>query len=184
MRAVEIRKGHVIEFRGGLWLVLDTQVTYVGKRGAYVQVKMRNLQDQHIETQRFSSSETVEKAFVESRQMVYLYQDGRDYVFMDPSSGEQLAIGEEMLEGIAPYLAYNCEVAVELCDGRPVRVQLPASVVLEVTRAEPAVRGDTATGVTKPVELETGLVIKVPGYIQQGEKVRVDTRTGEFLGRA
>jgi len=184
MRAVEIRKGHVIEFRGGLWLVLDTQVTYVGKRGAYVQVKMRNLQDQHIETQRFSSSETVEKAFVESRQMVYLYQDGRDYVFMDPSSGEQLAIGEEMLEGIASYLAYNCEVAVELCDGRPVRVQLPASVVLEVTRAEPAVRGDTATGVTKPVELETGLVIKVPGYIQQGEKVRVDTRTGEFLGRA
>jgi len=184
MRAVDIRKGHVIQFRDALWLVLDTQVTYVGKRGAYTQVKMKNLQDRHIETQRFSTSDAVEKAFVESRQMIYLYRDADSYVFMDPGSGEQVSISEDLLEEAAPYLAYNAEAAVDLCDGRPVQVRLPASVVLEVTKTEPAVRGDTATGVTKPATVETGLVLKVPGHIRQGERIRVDTRTGEFLGRA
>jgi len=84
----------------------------------------------------------------------------------------------------ASYLAYNAEVAIELCKGKPVRVEMPASVVLEVTKTEPSVRGDTATAVTKPAELETGITVKVPGHIRQGEKIRVDTRTGEFLGRA
>ena len=184
MRAVEIRKGNVIEFRDALWLVLDTQVTYVGKRGAYTQVKMKNLQDRHIETQRFSTSDNVEKAFVESRQMVYLYRDADSYVFMDPGSGEQVPIGEELLEDVASYLAYNAETAIDFCKGRPVEVRLPASVALEVTRTDPAVRGDTATGVSKPATVETGLVVKVPGHIRQGEQIRVDTRTGEFLGRA
>ncbi len=184
IQAGDIRKGNVIRLEEVLWLVVDTQVTYVGKRGAYIQVKMKNLQDQHIETRRFSTSESVEKAFLESRKMVYLYRDAEHFVFMNPETGEQTPIHEDDIKAVAPYLAYDEEVDMEFCNGRPVRVQVAPSVALEVSRTEPAVRGNTATGVTKPAELETGLRVKVPGHIQQGEKIRVDTRTGEFLGRA
>jgi len=184
MRAGEVRKGNVIKFRDELWLVVDTRVAYVGKRGAYAQVKMQSLGDHHIETQRFSTSDDVEKAFLDSKTLTYLYCDGASYVFMDPETGEQFSVGEDMVEGAIPYLAYNAEVDVKFHDGQPVQVELPPSVVLEVTATEPAVRGDTATAVTKPATLETGTVVKVPGHIKQGETIRVDTRTGEFLGRA
>lgn len=184
IRAGEVRKGNAIEFRDGLWVVLDTHVTYVGKKGAYVQIKMQNLDDQHIETQRFSTSDTVEKAFLESKTMTYLYSDGNNFVFMDPETGEQVELDPAKTEGVSDYLAYNSEVEMRFCKGKTVQVELPPSVVLEVTKTEPAVRGDTATGVTKPAELETGITLKVPGHIVQGEKVRVDTRTGEFQGRA
>lgn len=184
MRAGELRKGNVIEFRDALWRVLDTQVTSVGKKGAYVQVKMQNLSDQHLETQRFSTSDTVQKAFLESRSMTYLYRDADSFVFMDPKTGDQVQLGTGQMEGVFSYLAYNAQVEIRFCKGQPVQVELPPSVVLEVVKTEPAVRGNTATAVTKPAELETGIAVKVPGYVRQGEKVRVDTRTGEFLGRA
>lgn len=184
IRAGEIRRGNVIEFRDTLWLVLDTQVTYTGKRGAYTQVKMQSLEDQHIETQRFSTSDSVEKAFLESRTMTYLYEDGRNLVFMDPETGDQIEVAEGKVEDIAPYLAHNADVEIRFCRGEPVQVDIPPSVVLEVTKTDPAARGDTATAVTKPAQVETGLTVKVPGHIRQGEKIRVDTRTGGFLGRA
>lgn len=184
IKAVDIRKGHVLRYKDVLWAVVDTQVTYVGKRGAYTQVKMQSLDDQHIETQRFSTSDIVEKAFLESRAMTYLYRDGDNFVFMDPDTGEQVTVAQKLIEDIVPYLAYNAETQIAFFEGRPVRVEIPASVVLEVTKTDPAVRGDTATGVTKPAEVETGLVVKVPGHIQLGETIRVDTRSGEFLGRA
>ena len=184
MRAGEIRRGNAIKFRGGLWIVLDTRVAYVGKRGAYAQVKMQSLSDHHIETQRFSTSDDVEKAFLESRTLTYLYCDGAAYVFMDPDTGDQISVGEDRLKDALPYLAYNAEVDMKFCEGEPVQLELPSSVALEVTETDPAVRGDTATAVTKPATVETGTVVKVPGHIQQGEKIRVDTRTGEFLGRA
>ena len=184
IEAGAVRKGNVIQYEGGLWLVLDTQVTSTGKRGAYTQIKMQSLDDQHIETQRFSTSDKIEKAFLEKRRMTYLYQDGAQYVFMEPESGEQIHLSEDRLEDVIPYMAYNAEVEIDFHEGRAVTVELPPSVVLEVTKTEPAVRGDTATGVTKPAEVETGLTVKVPGHIRQGETIRVDTRTGEFLGRA
>lgn len=174
----------MIEFRDTLWQVLDSQVTYVGKRGAYVQVKMQSLDDQHIETQRFSTSDSVERVFLESKTLTYLYGNPDSFVFMDPQTGDQVEVAAGKMADAASYLAYNAEVAIDLCKGKPVRVEMPASVVLEVTKTEPAVRGDTATAVTKPAELETGITVKVPGHIRQGEKIRVDTRTGEFLGRA
>ena len=184
IRAGEARKGNVIEYRNTLWMVLDTQITYVGKRGAYVQVKMQNVEDQHIETQRFSTSDALEKVFVETKTMTYLYQDGESFVFMDPKNGDQISLSASMLEDEAPYISYNSDVEIESYQGRPLRVNVPTSVVLEVTHTEPAARWDTATAVTKPAELETGLVVKVPGHIKVGETIRVDTRTGEFLGRA
>ena len=184
MRAVDIRKGHVIEFEGALWLVLETQMTFTGKRGAYLQVKMQNVADQHIETQRFATSDNVEKAFLDSKTMTYLYRDGNSFVFMDPETGDQVQVDAKKTEGMSEYLPYNAEVSIRFCNGQPVQVELPTSVALEVTKTDPAVRGDTATAITKPAELETGITVKVPGYIRQGEKIRVDTRTGEFLGRA
>jgi elongation factor P len=184
IRAGEIRKGNVIEHKGALWFVLDTKITYSGKRGAYVQVKMQNIADRHIQTVRFSTSDSVEKVFLESKTMTYLYQSGTGYVFMDEATGDQVEMEEAVAADIAPYLAYNAGVEINFCRGQVVEAQLPASVVLEVSKTDPAVRGDTATNVTKPAEMETGLVVKVPGHIQTGEKIRVDTRSGEFLGRA
>ena len=183
-RAGQIKRGHVIEWRGRLWKVTDTQQTFIGKRGAYIQMKLQNLADGHVETERFSSSQEVEKAFLEARRMQYLYQDGPGYVFMEPDSGDQVTLSREVLADVLPYLAYNVEADVQFHQGQAVCVNLPPSVVLEVTKAEPAVRGDTATAVTKPAEVETGLVVRVPGYIKNGDRIQVDTRTGEFLGRA
>lgn len=183
-RAVRIKTGNVVRWRDELWKVLETQQTSVGKKGAYIQMKLQNLDDGHIETNRFASSDEVEKAFLESRRMEYLYEDGVGYVFMDPETGEQIHIGGDLLGDATRYLAYNTEVTVQFYEDRPINVELPPSVTLEVTGTEPAVRGDTATGVTKPAEVETGLVVKVPGHIKTGEKIQVDTRTGEFLGRA
>ena len=116
--------------------------------------------------------------------MEYLYPDVGSYVFMDPKTGDQVHISEGLLRDVLPYLAYNAGVDVQLHEGRPVSVELPTSVVLEVTKTEPAVRGDTATTVTKPAELETGLVVKVPGHIKTGDKVRVATEDGSYVERA
>jgi len=184
IRATEIKKGFVIEFKDALWEVLDTQPTRTGKGGGYVQVKMRHLEDGHVETHRLSSSETVEKAFLHTRRLQYLYNDGSDYVFMDAATGEQYAVGEDRIRDALPYLAYNVEAEINFHQGRAVSIELPPSVVLEVTQTEPAVRGDTVSAVTKPAQLETGLTVKVPAHIATGDRIRVDTRTGEFLGRA
>jgi elongation factor P len=183
-RAVQVKSGNVIRWRGELWRVVDAQQTFIGKKGAYIQMKLQNLDDGHIESNRFSSSDEVEKAFLQKRRMEYLYQDDTGYVFMDPASGEQVRVGEDLLAEALQYLTYNGEAQLVMHEGRPVAVEMPPNVVLEVASTEPAVRGDTATAVTKPAELETGLVIKVPGHVKSGDMVQVDTRTGEFLGRA
>lgn len=183
-KAVQIKKGHAIRWRDQLWKVADVQQTFTGKRGAYYQMKLQNLSDGHVEVQRFSSDDNVEKAFLEASRMQYLYQDGPSYVFMDPATGEQVHVGPEVLEDALPYLAFNAELELQLHEGRAVSAAMPASVVLEVVKTEPAVRGDTATGVTKPAEVETGLVVKVPGHVKTGDRIQVDTRTGQFLGRA
>jgi elongation factor P len=183
-RASQIRKGYAIKWKDKLWRVTDVQQTFVGKRGAYYQMKLTNLDDGHLELQRFSSDEEIEKAFLESRTMQYLYKEGNTYVFMDPKMGEQISIDEDTLSDILPYLTYNGEVQVFTYEGKAVSVEVPASVVLEVVKTDPAVRGDTATTVNKPAELETGLVIKVPAHVKTGDRVQVDSRTGEFLGRA
>lgn len=183
-KAFQVKKGQCIIVDGQLWKVVDTQQTFTGKHGAYMQIKMTNVDDGHQETRRFSSSDNIETAFIDTQTMQYLYHDGVSYVFMVPETGEQLHVSESLLEDVVPYLAYNAEVSVQTYQGRAVNVTLPTTVSLEVTHTEPAVKGDTATGVTKPATVETGLVVRVPGYIKQGEVISVDTRTGEFMGRA
>jgi len=183
-KAVQIKKGNVIKWRDVLWKVVDIQQTFTGKHGAYYQMKIQNVDDGHVEMERFSADQEIPRAFLENQRMEYLYPDVGSYVFMDPKTGDQIHVSEKLLEEVLPYLAYNAEVDVQLYEDRPIAVVLPASVVLEVTKTEPAVRGDTATAVTKPAELETGLVVKVPGHVKNGDKIQVDTRTGAFLGRA
>ncbi len=184
VRAGQIKRGNVIKWRDQLWKVVDTQQTFVGKKGAYFQMKLQSMDGGRTVTERFNSGQQVEKAFLETRRVQYLYQDGSSYVFMDPGTGDQIHIPEDALGEALPYLAYNAQVEVRLHEGKTVSVELPASVVLEVTRTEPAVRGDTAATVTKPAEVETGLSVKVPGHIKVGDRIQVDTRTGQFLGRA
>jgi len=183
-KAAQTKRGHVIRWKDGLWKVNEVQQTFTGKHGAYYQMKLQNLADGHVEVQRFSSNDNLDKAYLEACTMQYLYQDGGGYVFMDPASGEQVHVGGDVLEDVLPYLAYNAELDLQLYEGRAVSVSMPSSVVLEVVKTDPAVRGDTATGVSKPAEVETGLVVKVPGHVKQGDRIQVDTRTGEFLGRA
>ena len=183
-RAGQIKRGNVIKWRNQLWKVVATQQTFTGKRGAYFQMKLQSVDDGHVETERFSTDQDVAKAFLETCRMQYLYQDGDSYVFMDPAGGDQIHIGASLLADILPYLAYNAQVEVRIHEGSAVAVELPASVVLEVTETEPAVRGDTATTVTKPAQVETGLTVKVPAHVVVGDRIQVDTRTGDFLGRA
>ena len=183
-KAVQIRRGNVIKHRDQLWRVTETQQTFTGKRSAYFQMRLRNLADGHVETERFNTDAAVEKAFLETRRMQYLYQDGDSYVFMEANSGDQVNLSNDMLEDALPYLCYNAEVDVQFHEGQAVSIEMPTSVVLEVTMTEPAVRGDTATGVTKPATLETGLVVRVPGHVKIGDRLHISTSTGEFQGRA
>ncbi len=183
IQAGDVKKGHIIEHNDSLWRVVDVQEAFVGKRGKYAQVKMKNLDDGHTETQRFATSDKLEKAYVETRKLTFLYEDTGGYVFMNPENGEQFHVDQDLLGEMRDFLTYNMELDIDFHANKAVGVQMPASVVLEVTKADPAVKGNTATSVTKPVELETGVTVKVPGHITKGEKIRVDTRSRDFLGR-
>ncbi len=183
IQAGEVRKGNVLEYKDALWNVTDVQEAFVGKRGKYAQIKMKNIEDGHIETQRFATSEKIEKAHLETRRLTYLYEDVGGYVFMNPDTGAQYIIDRALLGDQSDFLSYNMELDIDFYLDRAVGVQMPPSIVLEVTRAEPAVKGNTATSVSRPVELETGLTIKAPAHIGEGDRVRVDTRTRQFLGR-
>ena len=183
IQAGDVRKGNILEYKDSLWNVIDVQEAFVGKRGKYAQVKMKNLEDGHIETQRFATSEKIEKAHVDTRRLTYLYEDAAGYVFMKPDTGAQHILDPDLLGDQRDFLSYNMELDIVFYGERAVGVQMPPSVVLEVTRAEPAVKGNTATSVSRPVDLETGLTIKAPAHIGEGDRVRVDTRSREFLGR-
>lgn len=172
-----------MEYNDSLWTVIDVAEAFVGKRGKYAQIKMKNLEDGHIETQRFATSEKLEKAHVENMRLTYLYEDTGGYVFMEPDSGRQYHVDTDLVGDMKDFLSYNMELDIDFYRGKAVGVQMPPSVVLEVTKADPAVKGNTATSVTRPVELETGLTIKAPGHIKEGDRVKVDTRTRHFLGR-
>jgi len=163
---------------------MGNEQVFSGKRGAYHQLKLQSVTDGHVEQNRFNSTDNVEKVSLDVRNMEYLYPDGNSYVFMDPQNGEQLHIPEDVIKDALPYLSYNIRLDICFHEDKPISVELPPSVVLEVTHTEPSTKGGTITAVPKPAELETGLVVKVPGHVKIGDRVQVDTRTGEFMGRA
>ena len=182
--ASDIRIGNLIEHQGKLWRVLKKSHVKPGKSGAFVQVELKETTQGTKLNERFRSADTVEKARVEPRNMQYLYAEGDGYVFMDNETFEQLTLPGEDLSDHIGYLLPNTEVQINFHNDNPIGVELPAAVVLEVMETEGVVKGQTASGSGKPAILETGLRVTVPTFVNVGDKVRVNTDTGEYMERA
>ncbi len=182
--AFEIRVGNLLEHNGRLWRVYKTNHVKPGKGGAFVQVEMKDITAGTKLNERFRSEDRVEKAHVEGRSMQYLYEDNGHYVFMDNQSYEQLSLNAEDLEGQIGYLRPDTEVQVMFHNNAPLGVELPPTVVLEVVETEGVVRGQTAASSGKPAKVETGLTVTVPPFVNAGDKIKINTATGEYVERA
>jgi elongation factor P len=179
----DLKNGLVLNIDGQLWTVIEFQHVKPGKGPAFVRSKLKNVLTGKVVERTFNAGVKVETANVDKREMNYLYNDGSSYVFMDNQNYEQMSLSEEIVGDGKNYLLENQEAVVAVYEGNPIYVELPASVVLEITYTEPGLQGDRSSGGTKPATVETGLQIQVPLFIEQNVKVRVDTRTGEYLGR-
>ncbi len=179
----DLKNGLVLNLEGQLWAVVEFQHVKPGKGPAFVRTKLKNVLSGKVVDKTFNAGVKVETANVDKRTMQYLYKDGNDFVFMDGQTYDQLPVSETVLGGVADYLLENQEAIVATHDGAPLYVELPASVVLEITYTEPGLQGDRSTGGTKPATLETGAQIAVPLFIESGTRVKVDTRDGSYLGR-
>ena len=183
--AVEIRVGNLIEWDERVWRVLKCYHVHVGGRGgAFMQVEMKDIEAGTKTNQRFRTDDKVERAFVDPREMQYLYQDGDEYVFMDKQNYEQLHLSAEFLEGQAGYLIPNTDVQVNFYSGRAIGVELPPSVVLTVVETEPGIKNATATTSFKPARMETGITVQVPPFVGTGERIKVSTNDGSYMERA
>lgn len=183
--ATEIRAGNLLEWDKRVWRVLKSYHVHVGGRGgAFMQVEMKDIEAGTKTNQRFRTDEKIERAYVESRDMEYLYNDGSSYIFMDKESFEQLQLSEDFLEGQKDYLLPNTDVQVNFHNDRPIGVQLPPTVVLTVQETEPNLKSATATGSFKPAKTETGLTVMVPQFVAEGEKIKISTDSGEYMERA
>jgi elongation factor P len=179
----DLKNGLVLNIDGQLWTVIEFQHVKPGKGPAFVRSKLKNVLTGKVVERTFNAGVKVETANVDKREMNYLYNDGSGYVFMDNQNFEQMSLTNEIVGEAKDYLLENQGAIVAVYEGNPIYVELPASVVLEITFTEPGLQGDRSSGGTKPATVETGLQIQVPLFIEQNTKVRVDTRTGEYLGR-
>ena len=184
MKASELKKGMIISSEGGLWAVIEMDHKTPGNLRAIYQSTLKNVVTNKLISKRFSPSDTVEKVDLESKKMQYLYTDHAGYHFMDMETYESLVLSEELVGWSKGYLKESLEVEVIYHDLHPVSIELPVSVSFKIKDSAPGTRGDTSGRALKPATLETGLVINVPLFIEEGEAVLVDTRTGEYLGRA
>lgn len=183
--ATEIRPGNLIEYDKRIWRVLKSYHVHVGGRGgAYMQVEMKDIENGTKKNERIRTDEKIERAFVESRPMAFSYQDGDSYVFMDHETYEQTTLSAVFLDDQAGYLLPNVDVQIQFHNGRPIGIDLPASVVLEVVETDPNIRNATATTSFKPAKMETGIQIMVPPFVEVGEKIRVNTADGSYMERA
>ena len=181
--AGDFRKGVTIEYNNNVYVVVDFQHVKPGKGAAFVRTKLKNVVTGAVLEQTFNPSEKVENAHIETKKMTYSYTDGELYWFMDDEFN-LTPLNHDQVEDALKYIKENDSVTVRFYKGTAFSVEPPNFVVLEVTDTEPGVRGDTATNVTKPATLETGYTLNVPIFINQGEKIRIDTRTGEYMERA
>ena len=185
VEAVEIRPGQLLEWDKRVWRVLKAYHVHVGGRGgAFMQVEMKDIESGTKKNERIRTEDKIERAFVDHRDMQYLYSDGSGHVFMDKESFEQLTLDADFLEGQSGYLIPNIDVQVNFYQERPIGIQLPPSVVLNVVETEPNLKSATATGSFKPAKTETGLTVMVPQFIVEGTKIKVNTDTGEYVERA
>jgi elongation factor P len=179
----QFRNGAAIRVDGKRFTILYFQHVKPGKGGAFVRTRLRNIDTGAVIEKTFRAGEKMESVRTESRPMQFLYRDGDLYYFMDSDTYEQTAIPAEVMGGAAGYIVPNGEMKVLSADGEVVSIEPPAHVDLEVAETDPGLKGDTATGGSKPATLETGLVVQVPLFVNIGERVRVDTRTNEYLTR-
>ena len=179
----DFRKGLKIELDGIPFEIVEFQHFKPGKGGAMVRTKLRNILTGRLQDNTFRSGEKAGRPDLETREMQFLYHEGTDIVLMDLSSYEQIHMPEENTDGMSGFLKDGQQCKVLLWNGKPLGLELPASLVLEVSHTDPGVRGDTVSNVTKPATLETGLVVHVPIFVNTGDRVKVDTRTKEYLGR-
>lgn len=179
----DLRTGITIEVDGEPYSVIEFLHVKPGKGAAFVRTKLKNLRTGAVSERTFRGGERVNRAHVETKEMQYLYSSGNEYIFMDTNTYEQLTLTRDQLGDAPDYMKENDTIYIQFFEGKPVGVDLPPSVELEVTYTEPGFKGDTATGGTKPATLETGKVIQVPLFVEPGTKVKVDTRTGEYISR-
>src|SRR5437868_8346604 len=179
--ATQLRPGMVVKFNNDLFSVFSMTHRTPGNLRGFVQVKMRNFRSGTMMEHRFSSEDKVEKASLDEQQMEYLYDDGEYYYFMNTETYEQMHLTKDLLGDAINFLIPNLKVNVEFYEGKPISVELPATVELTVVETEPSLKGATVSNVTKPAKLETGLVVNVPPFIGEGEKIRVSTSEFAYL---
>jgi len=180
----DLRTGLTVEIDGDAWSVIEFQHVKPGKGAAFVRTKMKNLRTGSVQERTFNAGEKLSRARVDSREMQYLYKLDNEYTFMDTESFEQMTMQAADLGNGVNYLIENMNIQVQIFDDKVIGIDLPNVVELKIAQTDPGVRGDTATGGSKPATLETGAVIRVPFFVNIGDVVRVDTRSNEYLGRA
>jgi len=179
----DLKNGMVLNIDGQLWSVVEFQHVKPGKGPAFVRTKIKNVLSGKTVDKTFNAGVKVETATVDRRDMQYLYNDGTDFVFMDLETYEQIPVSPEIVGDAANFLLEEQQAIVASHEGQVLFVELPASVVLEVTYTEPGLQGDRSNAGTKPATIQTGYEVQVPLFLNQGDKVKIDTRTGEYLGR-
>jgi elongation factor P len=182
--AGEFRKGVTVEIDGQVWVVVDFQHVKPGKGAAFVRTKIKNVMTGAVLERTFNPTEKLPKAMVEKREMQYLYNDGSLWYFMDNDNFEQLPLNHEQVEDAIPYMKENMNVTIKFFKGTAFSVEPPNFVVLTITDTDPGFKGDTATSGNKPAIVETGAKIMVPLFVNTGDVIRIDTRTGEYMERA
>ncbi len=183
MRASEMNKGQTVKVDDKLYVVVDYQHVKLGKGGAVYQTKLKSLSDGSIQNVRLRSDESIEEAYLDKRTFEYLYSSGSEHVMMDTTTFDQISLDDDAFGDGPKYCKPNTQIQVSMYEGKPVVVELPNTVDLEVTDTPPEIKGATATNQNKPATLETGVVVQVPPFVKTGEKIRVDTRTGEYVTR-
>ncbi|MGH9355983.1 MAG: elongation factor P [Terriglobia bacterium] len=183
MNANDLRPGMIIKHNNELFSIFKAEHRTPGNLRAFVQARMRNLRTGAISDHRFRSEDEVERAIMDETAMQYLYSDGDSYHFMDTETYEQLHLSKDVIGARAPYMIPDVTLSVTFYEGRPIDVVLPPTVDLKVVETEPGIKGGSATNVTKPAKLETGLIVQVPPFISEGEMIRVDTTSGGYLER-
>lgn len=180
----DARKGATVEMDGVLYTVLDFEHIKMGRGSAQVRLKLRDVRDGHTVDKTFQATAKLARARVDRQKCQYLYQDGDLYYFMNTETFDQIPLNRNQVGDAAMYLTENATCDVLTYGDEPIGVEVPAAVVLTVAESDPGVKGDTASGTTKPAKLESGLIVQVPLFVNPGDKVKVDTRSGEYLERA
>ena len=181
--AGDFKKGLTVEWDGGVWTVVDFQHVKPGKGAAFVRTKIKNIMTGAVIERSFNPTDKMPKAIIETKELEYLYNDGELYYFMDPETYEQMPLTEDKVEDAIRFMKENTVATVRFFKGEAFSVEAPNFVELTVTETEPGFKGDTASNTTKPATVETGFTLQVPLFIEIGDKLHIDTRTGEYLNR-